>query len=153
MLEGRHFQNAYVTRNIDKALAEFRLRARVRREMSLETSYEITTPSGTGQARSKIAFVWVDDLQYEFIEPVSGLIEVYRAGLPAGDGLAFHHICMRIDDWADFRARAEDSPWPIVLEGVSASVKFLYLDARAFLGHYLEFTWMAPETWTAMGGR
>ena len=30
MLEGRHYQNAYVTRNLEKAVAEFTRRADVR---------------------------------------------------------------------------------------------------------------------------
>jgi hypothetical protein len=72
--------------------------------------------------------------------------------LPEDDGLQFHHICMRVPDWDEFRARVNEQPFPVVLEGGSESLRFLYLDARPFLGHYLEYTWMRDEVWTQMGG-
>jgi hypothetical protein len=28
---------------------------------------------------------------------------------------------------------------------------FVYLDARAVLGHYVEFTWKSPEAWKYVG--
>jgi hypothetical protein len=152
LLEG-HFQNAYVTRDLDQAVATFRSRYGVDKVLQFPSQVTVTTPRGTGPASFKTAFAWVGSLQYEFIEPLSGMVEVYRDALPQGDGFAFHHVCMRVHDWDRTRAEIARGPHPVVLEGQTASVRFVYVDARDTLGHYLEYAWMQPETWTAMGGR
>jgi hypothetical protein len=153
MLEGKHFQNAYVTRDIGKAIAAFKARANIRKLLEFTPTTEVMTPTGRGMQTNKLAFIWVGDLQYELIEPVSGKVDLYRDALPTGDGPKFHHICMRVDNWDDFRARVDKQPYPVVLEGGSDALKFLYLDAREFLGHYLEYTWMTDERWGQVGGR
>jgi hypothetical protein len=153
MLEGRHYQNAYVTRDIDKAVESFRAQGGVQDARVFEATVEVQTPAGRGIAVSKLSFIWINNLQYELIQPVSGLVDVYRDALPADDSLKLHHICMRVDNWQEFRARVEHQRFPVVLEGGSEHLRFLYLDARDFLGHYLEYTWMTPERWTQLGGR
>jgi hypothetical protein len=153
MLEGHHFQNAYVTRDIDKWVAAFKERAKIDTLMQYEGTTEVTTVSGRGTQTNKLAFIWVGDMQYELIQPVSGDVALYADALPADDALRFHHICMRVDDWDDFRARVDQQPYPVVLEGGNELLRFLYLDARPFLGHYLEYVWMTDERWTQMGGR
>lgn len=151
MIEGVHFQNAYVTRNLDKAVAAFESSADIRYRFLSEMP--VTTTAGTGITVCRIAFLWVGDLQYEFIELVSGPIDVYREALPADDAPVFHHICMRVPDWADFRARVDRQPWPVVLEGEAGALRFLYLDARPMLGHHVEYIAMPDEVWRATGGR
>ncbi len=153
MFEGRHFQNAYVTRDIDKGIESFRARSAVGAVKAFEAAVELWTPNGRGLQVSKLAFIWIDGLQYELIQPISGPTDIYRDALPADDGLKFHHICMRVDDWTDFRARVAAQDLPVILEGGGDLLKFLYLDARKLVGHYLEYTWMTPERWTALGGR
>jgi hypothetical protein len=152
MLEGHHFQNAYVTRDIDKWVSVFEKRARIDRVLRYEGTTPVTTPDGPATQTNKLAFIWVGDLQYELIQPVGGAVDLYEAGLPDGDALHFHHICMRIPDWEEFRPRVRGQPFPVVLEGERDGLNFLYLDAREFLGHYLEYTWMTDERWTQMGG-
>jgi hypothetical protein len=154
IIEGQHYQNAYITRNIEKAIATFKKHADVRKILQYEGTTEVTTPAGRGTQTNKLAFIWVEDLQYEFIEPCpGGIVEIYREALPADDSLKFHHICMRVEDWPDFRARVDEQPFPVVLEGGNDALRFLYLDAREFLGHYLEYTWMNSERWSQVGGR
>jgi hypothetical protein len=153
MLEGQHFQNGYITRDIEKALTQFRHPGGIDRVQSFEVPVEVTTPKGRGIAVSKLAFIWVNNLQYELIQPVSGLVDVYTEQLPADDGVKFHHICMRISDWDDFRARVTQKGYSVVLEGGSDALKFLYIDGRELVGHYLEYVWMTPERWAAIGGR
>ena len=46
MLEGRHYQNAYVTRNLDKAVAEFTARADARSAVTFEATTEVLTGEG-----------------------------------------------------------------------------------------------------------
>jgi hypothetical protein len=152
MIEGYHYQNAYVTRNIDKWVGTFSARAKVDKVLRYEGTTPVVTPAGKATQTNKLAFIWVGDLQYELIEPVGGAVDLYRDALPAGDALQFHHICMRVDDWDDFRRRVDKQSYPVVLEGGGDALRFLYLDAREFLGHYLEYTWMTSERWTQMGG-
>jgi hypothetical protein len=153
VLEGYHYQNAYVTRDVDKGVEEFRKRAKVDRVLIFEGSTPVKTPEGAGMQTSKLAFIWVGDLQYELIQPVAGAVQVFADALPADDSLRFHHICMRVADWDTFRARVNEQPYPVVLEGGNEMLRFLYLDARPLLGHYVEYTWMTEERWTQIGGR
>src|SRR5665213_2976944 len=148
MLEGHHFQNAYVTRDIEKWVSIFEKRARIDHMLRYEGTMPVTTPDGTGTQTNKLAMIWVGDLQYELIQPVGGDVGLYEAGLPDGDGLHFHHVCMRVSDWDEFRPRVREQPFPVALEGERDGLRFLYLDAREFLGHYLEYTWMTDERWT-----
>jgi Glyoxalase/Bleomycin resistance protein/Dioxygenase superfamily len=153
MLEGYHYQNAYVTRDVDKWIDIFHQRAKVDRVLTYEGSTPVTSAEGNGIQTNKLAFIWVGDLQYELIQPISGSVRLFSDALPADDGLKFHHICMRIGDWDEFRGRADQQPYPVALEGGSDKLRFLYLDARPFLGHYVEYTWMTDERWTQMGGQ
>jgi Glyoxalase/Bleomycin resistance protein/Dioxygenase superfamily len=155
MITGRHYQNAYVTRNVDKAVAEFRERADVRTIMEIETPVQVWTPQGEGVGVQKLAFVWVEDLNYELIEPKEGdVLAIYRDALPADDSLKFHHVCHVVDDWAPLWARVQAQPYPVVLKGGTLGLlEFCYLDTRSWLGHYTEYVWMVPERWAAMGAR
>lgn len=155
MITGRHYQNAYVTRNVDKAVATFREHADVRTIMEIETPVQVWTPLGEGSGVQKLAFVWVEDLNYELIEPKSGdVLAIYRDALPEDDGLQFHHVCHVVDDWAELEAKIAASPFPVLLKGgTPGMLQFCYTDTRSWLGHYTEYVWMVPDRWAAMGGR
>jgi hypothetical protein len=153
MLEGQHYQNAYITRDIEKAIEGFRARSAGAKVMRFEGPVEVTTDKARGTAISKLAFIWINNLQYELIQPVSGLVDLYRDELPEDDSLRFHHICMRVPEWDNFRARVDQEGYRVVLEGGSDMLKYIYIDAREFVGHYLEYVWMTPQRWTAMGGQ
>jgi hypothetical protein len=152
MLEGHHYQNAYVTRDIAKWIAAFRERADITKYIEFEGTTQVTTTKGPGTQTNKLAFIWVGDMQYELIQPVAGDVHIYSDELPADDSLKFHHICMRVKEWDSFRVRVDQQPYKVVLEGGNDQLRFLYLDARSFLGHYLEYVWMTDERWGQMGG-
>lgn len=40
---------------------------------------------------------------------------------------------------------------PVSIKAAIPSPVFVYLDARATLGHYVEFTWKSPEAWQFVG--
>lgn len=153
MLTGIHYQNAYITRDIDRATELFKQRLGVEDASFFEVEVDVWTPQGVGKARNKLAFIWKNNLQYELIEPVSGLVDVYRDALPDDASLKFHHICMRVDDWQPFRDRVQSMQYPVVLEGGNEQLRYLYLDATKELGHYLEYTWMTAQRWQQIGGK
>ncbi len=150
LLQG-HFQNAYVTRNLDKAIETFRTLYGIETWSTYGGELEVTTPKGKGPATNKVGFGWAGNVQYELIEPVSGQVEMYRDALRDDDEMRFHHVCMRVADIEAARAEVERLKMPIVYSGVTA-VTFFYADARATLGHYLEFVQMPDEIWKIMGG-
>jgi hypothetical protein len=153
MLLDNHYQNAYITRDIDKAVGVFRERYGVADAKYFEAATEVWTPRGSGVAVNKMAFIWIGKLQYELIQPVSGPVQMYSDELP-DEGMRFHHICMRSFDWDATLAEVERQQLPIVYRGdTSSGLRFIYADARETLGHYLEFTSVPPAVWTAMGGR
>lgn len=147
------YQQAYVTRNLAKALATFRQIADARLVIEHDAEIPVQTASGLRQMHCRLAFVWVGDVQYELIEPVAGAVEFYRDALPGDDALRFHHLCMRVADWDAFRAGLDEARHPVVIEGEAGPLKFLYVDARPELGHFLEYTYMPEEVWAASGGR
>jgi hypothetical protein len=153
LLEGKHYQNAYVTRNIDKAVERVTARADARSVVTFEATTEVLTAVGRRPHHIKLAFVWIGDLQYEFIEPVAEAVPMFAPMLLDDDLPRFHHSCARVDDWEDFRRRVDEQPYPVVIEGEGNDLKFLFLDTRELLGHYLEYTWMTDASWQRLGGR
>jgi Glyoxalase/Bleomycin resistance protein/Dioxygenase superfamily len=149
-----HYQNAYITRDLDQALAIFRSQFGFDGFQRYDVTYELNTPAGRGKATVNLALGWIDNLQYELIQPISGMIDVYLEGLPTEYPLQFHHVCMRVHDWSEFRAKVERERRPVVMEGgTPGHLQWLYIDARDTVGHYLEYCWASPERWKAMGGR
>lgn len=148
------FQNAYVTRDLAKALAGLRSRHGVDGEvMEIPFATDVITPQGKGPVAAKVALVWVGNVQLELIEPVSGLGQIYSDALPEDDSLRFHHVGMRVFDMEALRAEAAAKGWPIVFQGGGEGFQFTYVDARDTLGHYLEYIEMRQELWEATGGR
>jgi hypothetical protein len=149
------FQNAYVTRNLEHAMAAATERHGVKDYVCFEPHMEVyTAEGGYGPAHVKVALAWVDQLQLEFIEPVSGNIQHYLDRLPtdrADNSLRFHHICMRVMDWDKAREEITRQKWPVSHEGGVEGVKFIYLDARDTFGHYIEYMWMSDEMWQYTG--
>jgi hypothetical protein len=90
---------------------------------------------------------WLNGLQYELIEPELDEAGVYANSAGKEGPIRFHHICMKVENWDDFRSRVSQQNFPLALEGGGDDLKFLYLDARKVFGHYLEYVWMTDATW------
>ena len=149
-----HYQNAYVTRDLDAALDIFRTQYGFDGFKRMEVSYELSTPRERGSATVKLALGWIDDVQYELIQPICGLVDVYRESLDHQRPMRFHHACMRVPDWAAFRQQVQEEKRPVAIEGgTPGHLMWLYIDARDTLGHYLEYCWMTPQRWALIGGR
>jgi hypothetical protein len=153
LLEG-HFQNGYVTADLDRAVEQLRTQWGIDDVTRFEVAVDVRTVRGFGPGVCKVAFKWLGNLQFEVLQPVSGLDGIYDDALRSGQSIVFHHICMRVFDWDRLHAELDRQKLPIVLEGARGDgLRVLYADARDRLGHYLEYVWMSPEVWTASGGR
>jgi hypothetical protein len=146
-----HYQNAYVTADIDRAVAlleeQFSAAGKATR---IDITQKFWTPQGEGEGTLKLAFVQVGRLQYELIEPVSGNVAIYKDAVVPGQPMRFHHVAMRTDDIDAVRAESEKHGRKIVLAGEAPGVRFLYADARDTLGHYLEYVSAPQAFWDAM---
>jgi len=150
MLEGWHFQNAYICDNLEAGIDQFRGRGLVKEPIVIPVDQEVMTPLGPKRQKGRICFIWIDDLQIELIENEIDEVGIYANCLSNGGPLRFHHVCFRVDDWADFRARVDEQEFPIAMERGGddpTALKFLYLDARKVFGHYIEYTWMPDSVW------
>ena len=154
MLTGHHYQNAYICDDIDAAIAEFHTRADCGDVQPFEIAQDLWTPEGMKRVATKLAFIWIGDLQYELIEVLEDQTGIYANFKDNGGLLHFHHVCARVAEWEPFRAAVAKQDLPIVLERAieGDQLKFLYLDGRSFCGHYLEYVWATPERWAMMGG-
>jgi hypothetical protein len=143
----RHYQNAYVTPNLEQALVKLRTEHGVGDFMCIDSSIPVWTPGGEGVATTRIALGWVGDLQYELIQPISGPVGIYSDAVREDQLLRFHHVAMRADDWDALRGDIDGRARSIVYRGQTDGLKFVYVDARDTLGHYLEYVWATPEKW------
>lgn len=158
MLEGRHYQNAYICDNLEAGIDLFRGRGLTKEPIIIPVDQTVLTPQGPKRQKGRICFIWIGDLQYELIENEIDEVGIYANCLSNGGPLRFHHICFRIDDWADFRGRVDSQEFPVAMErdlgadGDPNALKFLYLDARKVFGHYIEYTWMPDAMWDQIRG-
>ncbi len=151
MLDGQHFQQAYITRDIARTMAQFEARYGMAFHCR-ETGADVWTPDGPRQVAAKVALGWHRDLQYELIEPISGHVDFYREVLTSDDVPRFHHMGFRVTDWdATLAAIAAEGMRAEVIGDVG-EVKFVYADARAQVGHYLEYIWFSEARWAGMKG-
>lgn len=140
-----------MTPDIDRAIEILRQQYGVEDVLQIEATVDVWTPNGSGPATNKLAFAWVGKLQYELIQPVSGPVDIYRDAISPDQPLRFHHICMRVSgDWDEFRAAVDRDKRKVAYAGEGQGLKFIYVDARDTLGHYLEYVWALPEVWARL---
>lgn len=154
MITGHHYQNAYICDDIEAAIAAFAGRADIGKVAPFDVDQQLWTPEGMKRVATKLAFIWIGDLQYELIQVVADETGLYSNYKDNGGLLHFHHVCMRVPEWEPFRAGVAKQDLPVVLERANEDdqLKFLYLDGREFCGHYLEYCWMTDEMWPRLGG-
>lgn len=152
-----HSQVAYVTNDLDRALAVFRDEYDV-------PAFHVFGNDAPGLvqsdgARLKIALAKVGDVEIELIEPIGDSAPLFSAVLPSDGSFAirFHHVAYRIDGTvADFDAHMasiDQSRHPVIWSGALGDImRFAYTDERTLLGHYVEHVWMHPDMLAAMAG-
>lgn len=151
MLPLNYYQTAYITRNRDKSVAMLREKHGLGEFIMFEPEIEVYTPKGTGKAATRVALGWSGHHQIEIIEPVSGLVDLYTPSIPKDDtSLGFHHTAARVDAWDEFKAMLEREKYTIAYQSGLEGIEFIYVDARATMGHYCEYMWATPEWWTQL---
>ncbi len=154
MITGHHYQNAYICDDIEAAIATFRTRAELGDIKVIDADQSLWTPEGMKRVSTRLAFIWIDDLQYELIQVLIDETGIYSNFATNGGQMHFHHVCARVDNWEMFHAEVNAQDLPVVLKRANDGdqLKFLYLDGRAFCGHYLEYVWCTDAMWTMLGG-
>jgi hypothetical protein len=135
-----HFQIAYNTNDMDKAVALFGERYGIKEFQKLEGP----TPSG-GQVRMYIA--WAGGVMYELLWAEGPGTEVFRAGLPAeGFAIRPHHLGYYVpteEAWNDLLAEIERTGRKIVhTTHVPGFLRAIIVE-QPELGHFLEY--ILPE--------
>lgn len=153
----RHSQVAYVTNDMQRALAVFRDHYDV-------PAFHVFANDAPGLvqsdgARLKIALALVGGVEIELIEPQGDSAPLFSAALPIdGDfAIRFHHVAYRIDgtlaDYESHLASIDSARHPVVLHGAMGDLmRFAYTDERALLGHYVEHVWMDPGLFAQLAG-
>lgn len=146
----RHSQIAYVTNDLDRALAIWRDEFDV-------PAFHVFTNDMPGLESShpyqlKIALANVGGTEIELIEPLHGTAPLHAEPLPADGSFAmcFHHVAMRIEGTlADFEAHMaslDPAAHPVVWSGAFAEMmRYAYTDERPTLGHYVEHVWFDAD--------
>jgi hypothetical protein len=150
MIEGDFYQLGYVCNNLEEGIAQFRGRGMTREPHILEVALAVDSPQGQVINQLRLAFIWIGDVQYELIEAVTDPLGIYANAPSNGAPIRFHQICMRVrGSWEDFLARTKAQDLPVVLWSDMGrdNLKFLYIDARSTMGHYLEYVWMTDAQW------
>lgn len=149
MLVGQHYQNGYICDDIEEGIALFRAHGLDKDPMIIPVEQEVQTPSGPKRQKLRICMFWLNELQYELIQPILDETNVYANAPSNGGPLRFHHICLRVPDWNKFRAQVGQQDFPVAMERDLGpdQLRFAYLDARKVFGHYLEYTNMSDAMW------
>jgi hypothetical protein len=155
-LEG-FFQNAYVTRDLEYAIAQMQAKHGIEEFIRIEPQMSAyTREGGHGPCHLKLALGWQEDFLFELIQPISGNVQHYVDYLPVDPkdpSLRLHHLGMLIMDDQEYeRGRAAIDPDRVSYEGGIEGVKWYYLDARDTMGHYLEYMWATPDMLAMLRG-
>jgi hypothetical protein len=145
------YQIAYVTPDIQVAgdilNKQFGVPAFKGLEGSKPVENTVWTPEGEVEIVMRAAIAIVGHLTLEILEPVSGATQIFSDMLIPGQPLRVHHFGMRVDDLDAVRAEHEKLGRKIAMVGAFKAARFIYVDARDTLGHYLEYASAPPEYW------
>jgi hypothetical protein len=136
LLLAEHFQMAYVTTDMDRALDLFSTRFGIRKFSRLEGQM-----SAGGHIRAELA--WVGTIMYEVICASGAGSELYMDRLPRGDGfhIRHHHLGFLLrsrEQWDAVMVKARQSGWCVPYHNDNPLVEICFVDATE-LGHYLEY--------------
>ena len=138
-----HFQTAYVTRDIERAAAVFQ------RQFGIGSFQFVPGNQVDEHTRIDMALAWLGNEMVELIQPTGNGGSFYEVMLgPDGLGTRLHHFGHFVADraqWQRLREQVRQDGYPVALEGcVDGFLSYLYIDARAQTGHFLEYILCEP---------
>src|SRR5687768_10092878 len=125
-----HYQNGYVTHDLDGALEIMALRFGVTDLPRYDVDVMVDTPGGREPLSLKIAAGWCGGLNLELMQPVSGYVGPLVTMLPEDSrdpAPRLHHIALRRDDLAAMRAEIAQLGLPLAFGGEPSGMVFAYL--------------------------
>ena len=137
LLHNDHFQVAYVTNDLARAVEVFKSRFGV----SAFRANDNTLPNG---ASVGVRSVWIGGMMYEICCGVGPGMELYTDWAPPGGDfvLRFHHFGYLVTDeaaWAALEAEIERGGWTVrTRSDTPGFFRGCYVEAPE-LGHFLEF--------------
>jgi len=153
-------QLAYVTNDIDEAMALYARRYGVPSFYRLDVDLPSEVDGSTGVIKLKIALANVAGVQIELMEPVADLGGFYGSTIAGQTGLAFglHHVCQKVvGDIAEWEAHIAELGGPDRPIACSARAgdyaRIVFTDDRALLGAYIEHIWMTPAAWADIASK
>lgn len=150
-----HFQNAYVTHDMDRAMAEIDNRFGKTDWITFEPDMILKTPQGDKPSSVRAALGWQGGHQLELIQPVKGYLDHYLSAMREDKTdwrPTFHHVAVRRDDVAEMRREIEEMGFPVLFESsVEELMIFIYIDARETIGHCIEYIWATEAGWEMQG--
>ena len=149
-----HYQNGYVTHDIEAGMEILARRFGLDAFSRYDADVMVDTPQGVQPLELRIAAGWAGGLNIELMQPVAGHVAPLTALLPEdrSDPVPrFHHIALRRDDLAAMRAEIAASGLELAYGGAPPGMHFAYLDARATLGHFIEMVWKEEGGWEKIG--
>lgn len=138
------FQRAYVTADLDHAIAAFSTTYGVRDFLQMRD----IPFAGSTTKKVHIALAYAGETMIELIQP-EGDISLYTCLLPEhGSVVRFHHCGHLLDseaDWNAMEAEIDRQRLPVAAQGDAGMLRYLYADTRPQFGHFLEFIHCGPE--------
>ena len=139
------FQLAYVTQDIERAMAEFGVALGIGR---FQVNRDVPIATGNGMACCHFALAFLGAQQIELIEPAGGADGVYRDALQPGRIAVLHHLGFLVPTEAAWQARMrriEAGGDPVPVRGSFGDLMhYAYVDKRDLCGHYLEYMYATP---------
>ena len=141
----KHFQIAYVVRNLEAA------RARFARDFGIAEwdVMDMAALLGPGHGTRFIGNAFAGDVMIELIEPDPDAETLFRDWIPeAEDGSRLHHLGFLVHSDAAYHsaiARMDAAGFPAAHSGsFGDNLDFHYADTTAQLGHYYELINLKP---------
>jgi hypothetical protein len=135
------FQVGYVCRNLHQAMSSL-----AGHHSPSFLVIDVTEALGVADAPiRRIGLAYLDRLNIEVLEVSTELESIFREHLPPDLGLAFHHVGYLITDaaqWQELERSVEASGGAAMKGEVPGNMRFLYLDRRSEVGHYIEYVYL-----------
>ena len=150
MFFDNQYQISYVTPDLRKATGLMEARFGVEfKDLSGQELVRNTvwTPEGDADIEMRLGIAILGHLTIELLEPVSGATKIFTDMIEPGRLVKLHHFGMRCRDLEAMRRENEKIGRKVVMEGGFKTVRFMYVDARADLGHFMEYSTAPPGFW------